>query len=109
MTMKAFYASYAAPGEKVDVVVFAAPQLSLFELQRLADLIGDKRIHPETSLLVATSPEIKGAADRMGLTAKNRTVRRDASFRRLLLSKLCARNGGGERVETADVEFSQAD
>lgn len=66
----AFYASYAAPGEKVDVVVFAAPQLSLFELERLADLIGDKRIHPETSLLVATSPEIKGAADRMGLTER---------------------------------------
>src|SRR5580698_5677233 len=62
-----FYASYAAPGEKVDVVVFAAPQLSLFELQQLADLIGDKRIHPETALLVATSPEVKSAADRMGL------------------------------------------
>ncbi len=65
-----FYASYAATGEKVDVVVFAAPQLSLFELQQLADLIGDRRIHPATSLLVATSPEIKSAADRMGLTAK---------------------------------------
>ena len=65
-----FYAAYAARGEKVDVVVFAAPQLSLFELQQLADLIGDKKIHPETSLLVATSPEIKQAADRMGLTGR---------------------------------------
>ena len=67
---ESFYASYAATGEKVDVVVFAAPQLSLFELQQLADLIGEKTVHPETSLLVATSPEIKNAADRMGLTAK---------------------------------------
>jgi len=66
----AFYASYAATGEKVDVVVFAAPQLSLFELQQLSNLIDDKKIHPETSLLVATSPEIKQAADRMGLTRK---------------------------------------
>ncbi|HUE65193.1 MAG TPA: aconitase X catalytic domain-containing protein [Rhizomicrobium sp.] len=67
---EAFFASYAATGEKVDVVVFAAPQLSLFELQQLAGLIGDQRIHPDTSLLVATSPEIKSAADRMGLTAR---------------------------------------
>jgi predicted aconitase len=66
----AFYASYAATGEKVDVVVFAAPQLSLFELQQLSDIIGNKTIHPETALIVATSPEIKQAADRMGLTQK---------------------------------------
>jgi predicted aconitase len=66
----AFYASYAATGEKVDVVVFAAPQLSLFELQQLSDLIGNRTIHPETALLVATSPEIKQAADRMGLSRK---------------------------------------
>ena len=66
----AFYGSYAAPGEKVDVVVFAAPQLSLFELQQLSDLIGGKTIHSETALVVATSPEIKQAADRMGLTRK---------------------------------------
>ena len=64
----AFHAGFAAPGEKVDVVVFAAPQLSLLELQRLAGLIAGRRIHPATSLVVATSPEIKFAADRMGLT-----------------------------------------
>jgi predicted aconitase len=64
----AFHARFAAPGEKVDVVVFAAPQLSLLELQRLAGLIAGRHIHPATSLVVATSPEIKFAADRMGLT-----------------------------------------
>src|SRR5215467_4197212 len=64
----AFHAGFAAPGEKVDVVVFAAPQLSLLELQRLAGLIAGRRIHAATSLVVATSPEIKFAADRMGLT-----------------------------------------
>src|SRR5215471_8035188 len=63
-----FHAGFAAPGEKVDVVVFAAPQLSLLELQQLAGLIAGRRIHPATSLVVATSPEIKFAADRMGLT-----------------------------------------
>jgi predicted aconitase len=65
-----FYAGYAAPEEKVDVVVFAAPQLSLIELAELASLLDGRRVHPETSLIVATSPENKFAADRMGLTAR---------------------------------------
>lgn len=65
----AFYAGYAAGGDKVDVVVFAAPQLSLIEIQQVAGLLGSKRIHAGTSLVVTTSPEIKFAADRMGLTA----------------------------------------
>ena len=33
----AFYDSYRAKGDKLDVVVFSAPQLSLVELQMLAD------------------------------------------------------------------------
>jgi predicted aconitase len=66
----AFYAGYAATGDKVDVVVFGAPQLSLLEMQRLAGLIDGRRIHTETSLIVTTSPEVKHAADRMGLTAR---------------------------------------
>jgi hypothetical protein len=68
--IEAFVAAYAQPGEKIDVVVFAAPQLSLIEMQQVADALGGRRVHPQTTLLVATSPEIKYAADRMGLTAK---------------------------------------
>ena len=65
-----FYASYAAAGDKVDVVVFAAPQLSLIEMAQVADLLDGRRVHGGTSLIVATSPEIKFAADRMGLTGR---------------------------------------
>jgi hypothetical protein len=64
----AFYAGYAAAGDKVDVVVFAAPQLSLIEMSQVAGMLDGRRIHAGTSLIVATSPEIKFAADRMGLT-----------------------------------------
>ena len=64
----AFFDTYAARGDKVDVVVFAAPQLSLIEMSQVAGLLADRRIHAGTSLVVATSPEIKFAADRMGLT-----------------------------------------
>jgi predicted aconitase len=64
----AFFEAYAAGGDKVDVVVFAAPQLSLIEMSQVARLLANKHIHAGTSLIVATSPEIKFAADRMGLT-----------------------------------------
>ena len=66
----AFYAGYAAAGDKVDVVVFAAPQLSLVEMQQVAELLDGRRVHADTSLIVTTSPEIKFAADRMGLTRR---------------------------------------
>jgi predicted aconitase len=65
-----FLARYAAPGDKLDVVVFAAPQLSLFEIAEVADALDGRRIHPDTTVIVATSPEIKHAADRMGVTAR---------------------------------------
>jgi predicted aconitase len=68
--IEAFLARYAAPGDKLDVVVFAAPQLSLFEMEAVAQALDGRRVHPDTTVIVATSPEIKHAADRMGLTAR---------------------------------------
>ena len=66
----AFVARYAARGDKLDVVVFGAPQLSLFEIEAVAQALGGRRIHPDTTVLVTTSPEVKHAADRMGLTRR---------------------------------------
>ena len=66
----AFLARYASSGDKLDVVVFAAPQLSLFEIAAVAGALDGRRIHPDTTVIVATSPEIKHAADRMGLSAR---------------------------------------
>ncbi|HEV8678563.1 MAG TPA: aconitase X catalytic domain-containing protein [Stellaceae bacterium] len=68
--IEAFVASYGAAGDKVDVVVFGAPQLSLVEMAAVADALVGRQIHQATTLLVTTSPEIKHAADRMGLTAR---------------------------------------
>ena len=65
-----FLASYEAKGDKVDVVVFAAPQLSLIEMAEVAEALDGRHVHADTTMLVATSPEIKSAADRMGLTAR---------------------------------------
>ncbi|MCC6468463.1 MAG: aconitase X catalytic domain-containing protein [Alphaproteobacteria bacterium] len=65
-----FYASYGGGGDKLDVVVFAAPQLSLVEMQQVADLLDGRQVHPQTAVLVVTSPEIKSACDRLGLTQR---------------------------------------
>jgi predicted aconitase len=66
----AFLARYAAPDEKLDVIVFGAPQLSLFEMEAVAQALDGRRVHADTTIIVATSPEIKHAADRMGLTSR---------------------------------------
>lgn len=53
--------------DEVDVVVFSAPQLSLYELRDLAALCDGRRfIKP---LLAVTSPQVKPDADRMGYSA----------------------------------------
>jgi predicted aconitase len=68
--IEAFLARYAAPEDKLDVVVFGAPQLSLFEIEAVARALDGRQVHDGTTVIVATSPEIKHAADRMGLTSR---------------------------------------
>ncbi len=64
-----FYKSFGVHDSGVDVVVFAAPQLSLIEMQMLAGLLQGRHVHAQTALVVATSPEIKSACDRLAITA----------------------------------------
>ena len=68
--LDAFYATYSGAGDKVDVVVFSAPQLSLVEMAALADRLDGRRVNPATTLLAVTSPEVKAASDRMGLSER---------------------------------------
>lgn len=64
--VKTLQAAYA--GDDVDVVVFSAPQLSLYELRTLAALCDGRRfVKP---LLAVTSPQVKPDADRLGLTKR---------------------------------------
>lgn len=64
-----FFQQYGIADDAVDVVVFAAPQLSLVELDRLAGLLKGRKVAAKTTLLAATNPANKAEADRMGLTA----------------------------------------
>ena len=65
--VKALQTQYAG-GDEIDVVVFSAPQLSLYELRSLAALCEGRRfVKP---LLAVTSPQVKPDADRFGFTQK---------------------------------------
>ena len=54
--------------DRVDVVVFSAPQLSLYELRDLAALSDGRRF--KIPMLAVTSPQVKPDSDRMGYTAR---------------------------------------
>jgi hypothetical protein len=65
--VRALQSAYAG-GKEIDVVVFSAPQLSLYELRELAALCDGRRfVRP---LLAITSPQVKPDADRFGLTKR---------------------------------------
>ncbi len=63
--VKALQQSYKVD-EKVDVVVFSAPQLSIFELRALAQLCEGRKF--KIPLLAVTSPQVKPDCDRFGYT-----------------------------------------
>jgi hypothetical protein len=66
--LRAFRQRYAGRVDKIDVVVFSAPQLSLLELHNLAAMLDGRRVSVPT--LAVTSPQVKPDADRLGLTAR---------------------------------------
>ncbi|HXS51452.1 MAG TPA: aconitase X catalytic domain-containing protein [Usitatibacter sp.] len=65
--VKALQASYASD-RKVDVVVFSAPQLSIYELRALAALCDGRKF--KLPLLAVTSPQVKPDSDRFGYTQR---------------------------------------
>ena len=65
--MDALRSSFGGTGDKVDVVVFAAPQLSLVEMQQVAGLCDGKRM--AVPVIVCTSPQVYADATREGLVA----------------------------------------
>jgi predicted aconitase len=65
--VKALQKSYAVD-KKVDVVVFSAPQLSIFELRALAQLCDGRKM--KLPMLAVTSPQVKPDSDRFGYTER---------------------------------------
>lgn len=67
--LDALRSTFGGKGDKVDVIVFAAPQLSLVEMQQVADLVKGKTLSAKTAMLVCTSPQVYADATRMGLVS----------------------------------------
>ncbi len=65
--LETLYRQCAEGGDRVDCVVFAAPQLSLFELARIAALLDGRRVDPAVALILCTSEEVAAAAARSGI------------------------------------------
>lgn len=65
--LDALRTNFGDKGDKLDVVVFAAPQLSLYEMQKVAALSRGKSF--KIPLIVCTSPQVYGDAARMNLIA----------------------------------------
>jgi len=61
---------FGKKGDKIDVVVFAAPQLSLVEMHDVANLLDGKTIHEDTAVIVCTAPAVGADCDRLGITQR---------------------------------------
>ena len=59
---------FSGRGDKLDVVVFAAPQLSIIEMQQLAALC--RGVTFKVPVIVCTAPQVIGDARRMGFFAQ---------------------------------------
>ena len=67
--LEAFYRSYPEDRAEVDLVAFTAPQLSVLELRRIAELLGGRRVHPNTALIATTNFANREVAARLGYVA----------------------------------------
>ena len=62
--------NFGARGEEVDVVVFAAPQLSHVEMARVAGLLEGRHVHERTALVVCASPAVAADCERLGIVGR---------------------------------------
>jgi predicted aconitase len=60
------YASYPRDRDEVDLVVLTGPQLSLMELQLVAELLEGRRVHGNTRLIITTNRQNESAARALG-------------------------------------------
>jgi predicted aconitase len=61
------YGGFDSGDGRVHLVVFTAPQLSLFEIGKIVDLLGDRRVHPDVQLIITTNHMVAKAAEDSGV------------------------------------------
>lgn len=65
-----FYQTYLPDDDKLHVVVFAAPQLSLDEMRRLGHLLDGRTVDANVTLIACTAPAVKESCDRLDITKR---------------------------------------
>lgn len=60
------YASYDSGDGGADLIVFSGPQLSLYEIKTLSEMLEGKKLNGETTLIVTTNRSNKYAGQRLG-------------------------------------------
>jgi predicted aconitase len=63
------YSGYDLKDRSANLVVFSGPQLSLFEIKRLSELFGERKVYPGTQVFVTTAGSIKETAGKLGYLA----------------------------------------
>jgi len=64
--LDAVFASYPADRAEIDLVVLTGPQLSLFELRMMAELLDGRRVSANTRLIITTNRQNVEAARALG-------------------------------------------
>jgi predicted aconitase len=64
------YASYDTGDSSANLVVFSGPQLSLYELKTISELLEGKKVKEGTSLIVTTNRGYKAAGEKLGYLNK---------------------------------------
>ncbi|MBY6059406.1 aconitase X [Leisingera daeponensis] len=107
-TLSAFFDSYNQD-RKIDLVVFSAPQLSLFELQKLESALNGRKIAEGMRVFATTSPEVASGARRIGLldkiTATGTTVVEGTCFYQMYAREIGKANGW-KRIATNSAKLS---
>ncbi len=69
-TLAEVYGSFRPEQPRAHLVVFSAPQLSIHEFRAIAARLDGRRVHPDTTLVVTVSPQVKAEAGRLGYAAQ---------------------------------------
>ena len=64
--IQAIYDSYHYQNSSANIVVFSGPQLSLFEMQNLAEMFSGRKVAPGMSAVVTTNHMVYSDAKRLG-------------------------------------------
>jgi predicted aconitase len=67
--IEAVYRSYRPAEREARLVVFSGPQLSIFEIKRLAELFNGRRVAPGSSVFLTSSNGVLSAARKLGYLA----------------------------------------